>query len=65
MGKKRIHYTPTRAPRGRVIHAMSLHETTVTACGKKMSGWLVSTQEELGCDNCKLALLRRAVEDDA
>lgn len=63
MGKRTVYFNAVRAPRGRVIHAASKVESSRTACGRQMLGWVASVEDVLGCEACKLAILRVAVHE--
>jgi len=53
-----LQFTTIRAPRGQLTHAASLSSPGRTLCGKRHSGWVVTT-ELLDCEDCKAAALRR------
>lgn len=47
-----LEYTPVMAPRGRVVHALSLTKPGKTACGRDASGYRVALRP-LDCQVCK------------
>lgn len=46
-------YTPVRSRRGRVVHAVSMHERegALTLCARDASGWAVAL-EPVNCRRC-------------
>lgn len=55
-------YTTVAARRGTRVHAVALTAPTLTACGRKFSGWVVSPMN-LSCANCKLVILKNRLEE--
>ena len=50
-----VQHTPVRPRRGGQVHAVALSNATVTACGRKFSGWVVALTP-LTCPDCKLQI---------
>lgn len=46
-------YTPIRARTGRVVHAITMHDTQRTACGRKLIGGVIVARA-LSCKKCRL-----------
>lgn len=62
MAKPEQRYTTVSASRGTRVHAVALTAPTLTACGRKFSGWIVSPMA-LTCAQCKLAILKNRLDE--
>lgn len=51
-----VEWTPVCAPRGTVVHAVTLVRPTHTACGLRMQRYRVHPREIVQCVDCKLAM---------
>ncbi len=58
-----IEYTPVRARRGKIVHAVSLMTGITLACGKPYKSFVVAYRHDgrLSCPGCKLEIGRAAV----
>ncbi len=50
-----LEHTPITPRRGGLVHAVTLSNAKVTACGRKFSGWIVALRP-LTCIECKRAI---------
>jgi hypothetical protein len=52
----RVVYTPIRARRGTLTHAITLAGASRTACGRACQGWLISARDKVSCRKCLVAM---------